>query len=678
MMAGQRRGGALMVSLCGVVGRVLPAAILMSVCAVPLFLEAQQPSQPPNPQRPVFRGGAYFVTVDVYPLLNGRIVSDLTQADFDVYEDGQIQKVESFEFVQVAPAIPDAELRDPGSIGEMRERLADPRARVFVLYLDTYHIDWFGAQRLKAPMVEMMNTILAPADLFGVMTPQLSTHDVTFGRKTSVLQEQVYRYWPTAVIDKKIPEEGAERMLENCYASTAAAGILAELYASRREDMVMTGLEDLVDYLGAVREGRKSIFVFSPGWRLFGRNPGLTDAIARLGPTKGPPIGITSTGKLILGDKLEHGTSGACDQEVHRLALLENDRRFPQLLRRAESANVSFYPVDPVGVGARSRDVDNLRSMASETDGSAVVMTNDLVTGLDRITDSLSAYYLLGYSSTNTRFDGLPRRIEVKVKRPGIAVKARRGYLAPTEAEFSRMRSGGSPDPGGTTALNAALSALARIRPGATIYTYGRQDGDDLVVVTELGSAAVERDEWKSGAEVQIAVSTAAGPAGTASGQIGAGGRAAAVRIPVHGSKPPWQVSVRARTASGASGDERLTVAPASGTLLGEPAIFRSRTASAPLQPAAALQFARNERVRIEWPVRTALDRRQARLLGRNGQPLAVPVTLTEVEADGSSVLAADIVLLPLSAADYVVEVEAGSGSQTERKLLAIRVGKRP
>jgi VWFA-related protein len=660
------------------VRRVLPAAIVLAICAVPLFLQARQtPQPPPDPQRPVFRGGAYFVTVDVYPLLNGRIATDLTAADFEVYEDGQPQKVENFEFVQIAAATPDADLRDPDSLGDMRDRLADPRARVFVLYLDTYHIDWFGAQRLKGPMVQMMSSILAPADLFGVTTPQLSTHDITFGRKTSALQEQVYRYWPTAVIDKNIPEEGAERMLENCYNSTPAAGILGELFARRREDMVLTGLESLVDYLGAVREGRKSIFIFSPGWRLFGRNPALTDAIAKLGPTKGPPLGITSTGKLVLGDKLEHGTAAACDQEVHRLAQLENDRRMPQLLRRAASANVSFYPVDPVGVGARSRNVDNLRSMASETDGSAVVMTNDLVTGLERVADALSAYYLLGYSSTNTRFDGSPRRIEVKVKRPGIVVKARRGYLAPTEGELSRMRSGGSPDPGGTTALNTALSALARIRAGATLYSSGRHDGDDLVIVAELGSSAGDGGEWKQGAEVHVAVTTAAeGSVGTGTGAIAPGGRAVTIRIPVRGSKGPWHAAVRARSPAGAAGDERLTVAPSSGTLLGEAAVWRSRTARAPLQPAGALQFARNERVRIEWPVRAALDRRQARLLDRNGQPLAVPVTLTEREAGGQTVLAADIVLLPLGAADYVVEVEAGSGSQTERQLLAIRVGK--
>ena len=64
-------------------GRILSAAVISLICAVPFLLRAQQPPVPTptgDPQRPVFRGGAYFVTVDVYPTLNGRILTDLTEA----------------------------------------------------------------------------------------------------------------------------------------------------------------------------------------------------------------------------------------------------------------------------------------------------------------------------------------------------------------------------------------------------------------------------------------------------------------------------------------------------------------------------------------------------------------------------------------------------------------------
>jgi hypothetical protein len=44
----------------------------------------------------------------------------------------------------------------------------------------------------------------------------------------------------------------------------------------------------------------------------------------------------------------------------------------------------------------------------------------------------MSAYYLPKYYSTNTTHDGRYRRIEVKAKAPGLHVRARRGYYAPS------------------------------------------------------------------------------------------------------------------------------------------------------------------------------------------------------------------------------------------------------
>jgi hypothetical protein len=65
-------------------------------------------------------------------------------------------------------------------------------------------------------------------------------------------------------------------------------------------------------------------------------------------------------------------------------------------------------------------------------------------------------------------------------------------------------------------------------------------------------------------------------------------------------------------------------------------------------------------------------DDRHARLLSRTGQPLAVSVTLRAPPS--RSVLAADVNLAPLGAGDHVIEVTAGTGAKTERKLIAIRV----
>src|SRR5262249_8593212 len=66
--------------------------------------QTQQPSQQPS----VFRSATNLVTVDAYPRKDGRIVDNLTRTDFDVFEDGVLQKVDQFEFVRVQP-VPETE-----------------------------------------------------------------------------------------------------------------------------------------------------------------------------------------------------------------------------------------------------------------------------------------------------------------------------------------------------------------------------------------------------------------------------------------------------------------------------------------------------------------------------------------------------------------------------------------
>ena len=80
--------------------------------------------------------------------------------------------------------------------------------------------------------------------------------------------------------------------------------------------------------------------------------------------------------------------------------------------------------------------------MAAETDGLAVVNSNDIERGLTRIVADVGSYYLLGYYSSNDKLDGKFRAIKVRVKRPGVDVRARRGYLAATEDEIVEPSAG--------------------------------------------------------------------------------------------------------------------------------------------------------------------------------------------------------------------------------------------
>ena len=73
---------------------------------------------------------------------------------------------------------------------------------------------------------------------------------------------------------------------------------------------------------------------------------------------------------------------------------------------------------------------DTLVSLAGETGGRAFTDSNDFGEAFTRVQRDMSAYYLLGYSSTNPAKDGRFRRVQVRVKREGLRVEARAGYYA--------------------------------------------------------------------------------------------------------------------------------------------------------------------------------------------------------------------------------------------------------
>src|SRR5262245_17105474 len=115
-------------------------AILLGFAGQHLFSQASQTQTAPARQRPpVFRAGATYVSVDVYPRRDGKILEGLSPADFQVFEDGKPQAVENFEFIKSDPVTVDAERRDPNTKEEGDRWAEDPRVRVFVIYLATTH-----------------------------------------------------------------------------------------------------------------------------------------------------------------------------------------------------------------------------------------------------------------------------------------------------------------------------------------------------------------------------------------------------------------------------------------------------------------------------------------------------------------------------------------------------------
>ena len=622
-------------------------------------------------QDPQFRGGTNLVRLDVYVSKDGAAVTDLTAQDFEVLEDNVPQTVSSFELVRARRPQPDAARIEPSTVAAMRERAARPDARVFVLFLDTPHVQLSGSYRAANPVAAMLDRVVGADDLVGVMTPDMTARNMTLSPRTGPIGDLLHANWAWGERGRPSPTDPREEELRACYPDPAIA---EPLILKRCEQKTLRAFDDLIAHLEATRDERTFVFVLTEGWRLSrpdetlarplpGAAPGAaTDPGGRLGPA-----GVTGradpSGR---SDAAGSGTASAsCERERGLVALADHAGEFRLLLQRANRANVSFYPIDARGLVVFDRDAiaatpgnpslaadaaglaarrDALRTLAAETDGD-VVLDTALERALPRLLTDTGAYYLLGYVSSNSKLDGRYRRLTVRVRRPEVAVRARPGYLAPTARDVARGSSPAAPSQAGTPSGSAstrvadALSRLPVARRAPVAYLDATAGAGAITAIVEIDRAAAA-GEWAKGGVVRLAVTSAERPSGLRAGAeatLAAGTRVHVARLPDGTPLAPGRYQVRAEALPNGGRSPvvvtTLVDVPADGTLLGT-ALLASRrgpgTAGA-FAPTADARYRRTERLRLETPRLAADVTAAARLLNRAGQTLQVPVSVTDV-----------------------------------------------
>lgn len=715
------------------VSRAGTAAMLVAIVVAAVGLTGQdaapreQPSPPDTrPQMPRFRGGANLVRVDVYPTIDGVPVKDLTAADFEVLEDGVPQNVESFEFVQIRAAGAQESRREPNTVRDAQSMAEDSRARIFVIYLDVYFTDLAASHRIQRSLVNMLDRVVGQDDMFAVMTPDMSARDLSFARRTITLEGYLSKYWFWGQRGRLHPEDPVEQRYLQCFPDRSLgsrcstpqgqvvepdnfyAGVAKEMIERRREKQVLDGLTDLSRHLGGLREERKAVITVSNGWLLHRPN----QAMLRQSPCAAPPglgqPGTTPTGRITT-DKMrsDFGYSQYdCDKDRQMLANVDNWQTYEELMDIANAANVSFYPVDARGLAAFDRDlnetpvlspyteaqlvrgrVESLRTLATNTDGLAVVDTNNLDRGFQRIVDDLTSYYLLGYYSTNTALDGKVRRIKVRVKRRGVDVRARRGYLAATPEEFEQgqaeMTAAAAAAP--PSALQAALSAIGSPRPGIPLRTavsYSTAAGVEktarLWALAELDPRLVREPEWLSGGEAEVLVSGADGAKlGQHTVTLAAGQRALSVDL---GEVPLGQGELVVRTRIRPAGDglsvsDTIRLSGAGEPGPGLPLLLRrGPTTGLRYVPTADRHFRRTERIRVDLPSRRAVTAHSAEVLDRTGKTLNVPVATSARGAEALTWVSAELALAPLAPGDYAVRLRVEGDGEAGEVITGFRV----
>ncbi len=656
--------------------------------------------QPAQVQPPIFRAGVNVVRVDVIVTdKQGDVVTNLTKDDFEVQEDGKPQTVDLFKLVNSDgnPA-PGAEPARPiRSLHDQEAEAARDDVRLFVIFLDDYHVRLSNSMRVREPLVKFLQTQLGPLDMVAIMYPLMSVRDLTFTRDPQTLLSAVRRF------EGRKYNYSPRNPVEAQYAFYPAQTV--EMV---RNQVTLTALKGLAVRLGSLREGRKAVILVSEGFSSL-LPPSLRDPIAGMG---GAPPGTNN-------QLAEDRTRFLSDVD------LQSDLR--DVWDQANRHNTAFYALDPRGLATGEFDInegvtsrldgdilrstqDTLMELANNTDGRAIINRNDLEKGLRQVVRDTSAYYLIGYNSTLSTPDGKFHKIEVKLKRPGLQLRSRKGYWAPTAEEAAKASAPPKPTP--PAAVERALGAVeATPRDRVVGMWFGTARGENgrtRVTFVWEPLPPVPGEKRPEPARVTLLAATNAGqtfyrgpvpPDAVPAGEGATPPPDSAAALPTTGLRAASQVSfdanpgrIQVRVSVQNDKDQVIDTVQQELTVpdltlpkvaLSTPLVLRARTArefqaitrQADPVPTPLREFRRTDRLLIRFvpygPGGT-VPAVTVRLLNRVGQKMSdVPVA---PPADGTTSYQIDLPLAGLSPGQYLIEIKAAGESGDATELIAFRV----
>ena len=413
-------------------------ALTLGVLTPSALVEGQQDQtskQPPSPFQGdyVLRSQTNVVLVDVRVRdKNGKPVTDLTQQDFHVWEDGVPQTITSFSLEDVQKlAQAEAEGGPPPVVDLSKlpanvppETVIQDR-RLTVLFFDVSSMPPDDLIRALKSAQNFVEKRLTPADLVAIVSYTSSLrvlHDFTNDRaalakaiKGILVGEESSNLSAAGTTGEAggTNASGQEIVAQDVSAAFTPDETEFNIFNT---DQKLAAIESLSRMLRAL-PGRKSVIHFSSGVERTG-----TENQAQL-----------------------RATIDAANQS--NISLYTMDTRGLLALppggdaTTASPSGTAIYTGSAVSsqMSSLHGSRETLASLSQDTGGRTFYDLNDLGEALEQIQAENSSYYLLGYSPKNTTSDGKFRRIRVQVERPGVKVEARPGYFAPKDfRQFTR------------------------------------------------------------------------------------------------------------------------------------------------------------------------------------------------------------------------------------------------
>ena len=438
------------------------AALLLAVGGV--TLTAQQPPAPtPAAQPPTFKVEVNYVEVDaVVTDQKGNLVRGLTKDDFQVLEDGKAQTISTFSVVDIPVERYDRPLYAKAPIEPDVKSNAQPfDGRVYIMVIDDLHTLFGRTNRVKIAAKQFVDKNFGANDLMAVLHtagPTEANQEFTNNKRLllAAIDRTSGRKLGSATINKANEYYNQQGIRQ----STDPVNDPDDAERAFNARSTLMTLKNVSDWFANVHGRRKAILFVSEGI-----DYDINDLI---------PSGLSNH-------------QSATD-------VIEDTR---QVVDAAMRANVAIYGIDPRGLtnlgdeeielGSYPDDTslginstallnevrlsqDSLRTLSDETGGFAVVNQNQFATAYDRIVRDNSSYYVLAYYPPTEKRDGKFHKIEVRVNRPGLTVRARRGYVAP-KGKAVPAKAAVTPAGGGSTEVRDALNSPLPVS-GLTLHVF--------------------------------------------------------------------------------------------------------------------------------------------------------------------------------------------------------------
>ena len=385
----------------------------------------------------------------------GQSVAGLTRDDFVVTDEGTPQTVTSFEAVVVpeTPAVPGAPVvrRARYSTNVLPE---SHRGRTFVVVFDDVHLSPTQALRAKGAVGEFLRSGVAEGDTVMLVA--------TGGGA----------WWSARLPQGRDQLLAVLKRLDGRYVPDSSPDRITEYEAMRIEEyqdqQVAEKVQRRFDSYGAVNSQRDPRGV-KPADADSGAAVGMMPELIRSRAQEVHTLS-TSRNKVTLG-VMRRAMEAVADIRGRKAMILVSQgfiydvqvRDMRSVVEASTRVNVPIYFIDTRGLQALPEaftaafgrpleaqdtvavladitlDAEGSVSLAADTGGFVVKNTNDLGSGINRVSSESRTYYLLGFNPRQVRRDGKFRKIEVKLTDPRRkGVRPRRGYYAPSDTDAVR------------------------------------------------------------------------------------------------------------------------------------------------------------------------------------------------------------------------------------------------